>query len=61
MDYNDYALNQYYEDQEKYEKIARKMVEEGLDPSCPDAYEKYIYELADDDGDHDAYDRLSGN
>jgi len=61
MDYIDYTLNQYYEDQEKYEEIARKMVEEGLDPSDPDDYEKYINELADDDGDHDAYDRLSGN
>lgn len=60
MDYNDYALNQYYEQQEVYEEIANQMVQIGLDPSEPDDYEKYINEHLDD-GDHDAYDRMNGN
>lgn len=42
MDYNDYILDQYYNDQEKYEEIARRMIEEGLDPSDPDECDEFI-------------------
>ena len=40
--YCDYITNQFYEQQEEYEKIAQQMIEEGLDPSCPDAFDKFV-------------------
>ena len=42
MDYINYELDKLYNDQEFYEKMADKMVAEGLDPSDPDEYERFV-------------------
>ena len=47
MDYIEYELDKLYANQEFYEKMADKMVEEGLDPSDPDEYEKFCIDYDD--------------
>lgn len=47
MDYIEYELDKLYANQEFYEKMADKMVAEGLDPSDPDEYEKFCEDYDD--------------